>query len=111
MTDLLDSAETSNQSLADQLHATQSQFELISERVRVKLLEQKDKLRACYKEIDRLGRELDAVRRKEQDGRGRVRVLEGLLGWDTDAQKKDGEQGAKGTGPDALNGAQRKVGS
>lgn len=96
---LLRTSESAVEDLSTQLSSTQTQFEHVSDRVRLKLVEQKEKIAKCYARIGELEEELEVVEMRWEEERGRNRVLEGLLGW---------ERGKGGVIGEALSGDGRE---
>lgn len=75
---LLANAEAANASLNTELHTTRSHFEDVSERVRLKLVEQKAKLEACYQEMEALGDALEESEKQVVKERARRKEVEAL---------------------------------
>lgn len=82
LTHLLRTSESANATLHSELLTTRTYFEDVSERVRLKLLEQKSKLQACYQEMEALGEALEDSERVVEKERARRKIVEELLGWE-----------------------------
>ena len=78
---LLERSEAESAGLQDQLEDTQDQVELVSERVRAKLLEQKGKLERAREEVEGLRTALERTERELGEARRREAELENELKW------------------------------
>ncbi|KAM0752760.1 hypothetical protein T439DRAFT_323374 [Meredithblackwellia eburnea MCA 4105] len=76
---LLQTTSTSNTDLTLTLSTQQAQIEQVSERVRVKLLEQKGKIERCYTVIKELEDEVKRMKEEVRKERERRIVVEGKL--------------------------------
>lgn len=92
LTHLLRTAESANATLHSELITTRSHFEDVSERVRLKLLEQKGKLEACYQEMEALGEALEESERAVEKERARRKIVEELLGWEKEQMGRRGSE-------------------